>query len=581
MRCLKDAYQILNADLLAEQIQSMNLSELMLLSEEVRDYIIKVMSENPGHLGASLGTVELTLALLRRFNFKSDQLVWDVGHQSYAYKILTGRYNQFTNIRQFNAISGFPSMQESSYDHFGTGHSSTSISAVLGKAMAFKAQGVKSKSIAIIGDGALTGGMAFEALNHLSSSTANVLVILNDNNMSIDPNVGGLQEHLNSIDPTNNVFTNIGLNYAGPIDGHDLEKLDELLKKSVEVSGPQILHIRTQKGFGYASAEKGNPTHWHAPGKFDIETGSTKKEGTSLPLTYQEVVGKTLVHLGDNEDFFVITPAMASGSKLNEFKRWFPNRLVDVGIAEQHAVTLAAGMASVQSRVFCVVYSTFLQRAYDQIIHDVALQNLDVTFLIDRAGLVGNDGATHHGAFDLAYLNAIPNIKILTPLDERELSALLCQSLKMKGPVAIRYPRGKGVLEESFPIQSNKESKLVCRKQSNEGIAVISIGAIGAKLNALHENTDIEFAHYHLIQSKPLPESELEQVYAQHEKVLIIEDGVLNGGIAQSIAYQFREKITEILAIPDQFIKHGSQDELYASIGMDALGIEQFIKGHR
>ncbi len=566
-----------------KDLKKINVAKLQEVCDALRSLIIKTMSNNPGHLGASLGTVELAVGLHYVFDTLNEPLVWDVGHQAYAHKILTGRKNSFENIRNLNGISGFPSIQESEYDSFGTGHSSTSISAVLGMACASLIKGnFDGNHIAVIGDGALTGGMAFEALNHLADTKANVLVIVNDNNMSIDDNVGGLQKHLNSITDQNNVFTQLGIPYYGTINGNSLQELLEALTFQKTVKGPRVLHIKTVKGYGYHAAEDGDTTLWHAPGKFDIETGKVEKNSSETRKTYQDIVSKSLCTLGTlNSKVAVVTPAMASGSKLLEFKKLFPNRFFDVGIAEQHAVTFSAGLAKSGTLPFCVVYSTFLQRGYDQLIHDVALQNLPVVFLIDRAGFVGNDGATHHGAFDLAFLNCIPNMRILAPMDEQELEAMLLEvSSSLEAPVAIRYPRGTGALNFPFPKKKLGAAiwKIQTVKNGNEH-AVISIGAIGNTVKTVLK--DLPHSHYDLRCVKPLDIVGLKMIFDTHNKVTIIEDGIAQGGIGSQIiswaAQNGYSNAVKLKGYPDKYIQHGSMEELYASIGMGEIGLRKLL----
>ena len=559
--------------------------QLYQVCSELRARIIDVMSKNPGHLGASLGAVELATGIHYVFNTPIDKLVWDVGHQSYAHKILTGRNQDFDNIRQYHGISGFPKMEESEFDDFGTGHSSTSISAVLGMALANQIAHKNNLHIAVIGDGSLTGGMSFEALNHLATTQANVLVIINDNDMSIDPNVGGLQNHLNNIDSQSNIFTNLGLRYDGPFNGNDITEVVAQLSKQQDQNGPRVLHFKTRKGHGYNHSEKGNATHWHAPGKFSIETGQVLSGVNSYPKTYQHIVGQSLCELANqNKNVVVITPAMASGSKLKDFEVQFPDRFFDVGISEQHAVTLSAGFATQGILPFCVIYSTFLQRGYDQLIHDVALQNLKVVFLIDRAGLVGNDGATHQGAFDMAFLNCIPNITIYTPSDEEVLHQIINEiPAKIVGPVAIRYPRGMGVKMEEVSSNGNFQPIKEFAKQSHK-IAVISIGGITNNVEKsvqLLKLDNLDVNHFALHQVKPLPEKELHAIFSKYESIFIVEDGVQKGGIGEHIiAWAHSNKLTnkvKNLGFPDHFIEHGSPDQLYDAIGMSPEKIATWI----
>lgn len=560
-----------------KDIKKLSPSELILLSKEIREMIVEVMSKNSGHLGASLGAVELAIGIHYCFNILKDNLVWDVGHQSYAHKILTGRSHLFSGIRQFKGISGFPSRKESTYDDFGTGHSSTSISAVLGMAVAKKLKGDESTSIAVIGDGSLTGGLAFEGLNNLAVSNVNAIVIINDNDMSIDPNVGGLQQHLNDIDITSNVFTNLGLNYRGVYNGNDLNEVLNVFVDPSLKKGVHVLHFRTKKGFGYKYAEDGNPTHWHAPGKFEVDSG----EGNlGLPSTkkYHQVVGGALTKLMiENQNAVVITPAMASGSGLKSIEKDFPARFFDVGIAEQHAVTFSAGLAVNGIFPICVIYSTFLQRAYDQLIHDVALQKLKVVFLIDRAGLVGNDGPTHHGVFDLAYLNLVPEMTIYAPQTSIQLEKLILSSTNLsEGPIAIRYPRGN-VSNSSIPTENYNLEDSVFNSISQTENLVITIGELGNKV----KNTS-DFDLLQLIKVKPIDYKGLMEVLHNYKNIVFVEDGVKLGGISQSIIAEIASNGLDlrclIIALPDEFIEHGTQEELYSQYGMDAEGLNDKIE---
>jgi 1-deoxy-D-xylulose-5-phosphate synthase len=564
IKCPKDIHQIASGDLAD-------------LCKEIRELIVKVMSTNSGHLGASLGAVELAVGIHYAFNALEDSLVWDVGHQAYAHKILTGRKDQFDSIRQKGGLSGFPSRSESKYDDFGTGHSSTSISAVLGMAVAKKLSGDDTTSIAVIGDGSLTGGMAFEALNHMATEAVNAIVIINDNDMSIDPNVGGLQEHLNSINPDQNIFTNLGLNYHGTYEGNNMDEVLAVLQRPALKKGVHVLHFRTKKGFGYKYSEDGNPTHWHAPGKFEIQSGVDPKGKKEFPRKYQDIVGDALMRLmTEDEDVVVITPAMATGSSLKEVERTFPERFFDVAIAEQHAVTFSAGLAAQGKKPVCVIYSTFLQRGYDQLIHDVALQQLPVTFLIDRAGLVGNDGATHHGMFDLAYLNLVPNLTMYAPQDENQLAALIKQAGQSDRPVVIRYPRGRGILTAAVDQAYVHEDSKLTSEASCKGL-VITIGAVGNKVMS-----SADYDVLALVRVKPIDFAWLRSVVAKYDRLMIIEDGVKSGGVAQCILAELslgeRMIPTELVTLPDEFIAHGSQDELYATLEMDQVGLNQQVQ---
>jgi 1-deoxy-D-xylulose-5-phosphate synthase len=571
---------ILNTITSPTEIKNLSMKDLEQLCVELRERIISVMSVNQGHFGASMGVVELTVALHYVLNLPHDALIWDVGHQCYAHKILTSRGSSFDTIRQQGGLSGFPKRDESQYDAFGTGHSSTSISAALGIAMARQLNGDNHPSVAVIGDGALTGGMAFEALNHLGNTTANVLVILNDNDMSIDPNVGALQQHLQSLPAQESIFEKLNIKYTGVINGHDLVELIAIFEKSVLYKGPQVVHIKTQKGKGYLPAEKGDATTWHAPGKFDVEKGVRLKDSSDLPKSYQQIVGETLVELGtEHATLVVITPAMTSGSGLKPFAQQFPERFFDVGIAEQHAVTFSAGLAAGGMLPVCVIYSTFLQRAIDQVIHDVALQNLPVVFLIDRAGLVGNDGATHHGAFDLAFLSSIPHINVLVPSDEIQLAQMLTESLnKIKGPVAIRYPRGIGVVANNLykPIGINVQNKY------GSEVAIICIGTMVHPMKKALELSGESWSVYAMQWVKPLPEDMLQDVFSSHKLVITIEDGVAKGGAGATIAQWKVDKGYSLpvynWGLPDEFVEHGSTAELYHAIELDELGLVQRLK---
>jgi len=559
----------------------MTIPELTALAENVRSIIIDVMSENPGHFGASMGAVELTIALHKTFNAPVDKLVWDVGHQAYAHKILTGRKAEFESIRKKDNISGFPKIEEGDYDAFGTGHSSTSISAALGMAEASLLLKENTNHIAIIGDGALTGGMSFEALNNAATSKSNLLIVVNDNGMSIDENVGGLSEHLSNINPYQNLFSNLGIDYNGPIDGHDLDELLKELSKEKYQVGVHVIHVKTVKGKGYEPSEKGNKTTWHAPGKFNPVTGVRDIKEELLPPKYQDVFGETLIELAKADSRIVaVTPAMGSGSGLSNFAREFPNRFFDVGIAEQHAVTFSAGIAAKGMVPFCSIYSTFLQRGYDQLIHDVALQNLHVIFCIDRAGLAGNDGATHQGAFDLAFLNPIPNLTVLAPMNELQLRDMLNTAVHMDGPVVIRYPRGRGVyLDYNQPFRPFEIGK---GRKLNQGsdIAVLSIGHVG---NFAHEAivNGADISHYDMRSLKPLDHELLLEVFTNHKHIVTIEDGALTGGFSSSILKWKNEngfdKKIHSLGIPDRFIEHGTQDELYAECGFDTAALDRLL----
>lgn len=574
-------------------LRKLKKEELPKLAAELRDFIINIVATKEGHLGASLGVIELTIALHYVFNTPHDLLIWDVGHQAYGHKILTGRRDVFHTNRQLNGISGFPKRSESEYDTFGTGHSSTSISAITGMAMASKLKGENKQHIAVIGDASIASGMAFEGLNHLGDTNANVLIVLNDNAMGIDPSVGALKNYLTSLKDNknqegNNIFQNLNLEYSGPIDGHDFDALLKELTRLKTVSGPKLLHVVTTKGKGLLQAET-NQTVYHAPGKFDAKTGEIpQKIETGLPKKFQDVFGETLVLLAKkNKKIVGITPAMPTGSSMKMLMDAFPERAFDVGIAEQHAVTFAAGLATQGMVVFCNIYSTFLQRAYDQIIHDVALQNLPVIFCLDRAGLVGEDGATHHGVFDLAYLRCIPNLIVYATKDEQDLQNILyTASLGLNNPIAIRYPRGRGFIP-SFKPQENLFHKIEIGKaqllKNGNKNAVLTTGIMAhnttAALQIADKNND--FAHYHFGFVKPLDEEMLHQIFTSFEKIITIEDGTIIGGFGSAIVEfatknQYKNEI-EILGIPDWFIEHGSIEELQKLCGLDIASlIEKF-----
>lgn len=574
-----------------QDLRKLNSSQLPELAKDLRDFIIDIVATKEGHLGASLGVIELTIALHYLFDTPNDLLVWDVGHQAYVHKILTERKDIFHTNRRLNGISGFPKRSESIYDAFGVGHSSTSISAVLGMAIASKLKGETEKQhIAVIGDASIASGMAFEALNHAGVTDANVLVILNDNAIGIDPAVGALKEYLTKVKSDkrlaaqNNIIKALNFKYSGPIDGHNLEELLSELSRLKKVKGPKFLHIITTKGKGLQQAEE-DQVKYHAPGKFDSKTGELiPKEIKVEPIKYQDVFGKTLVELATTNDKIVgITPAMLTGSSLKFMLDEFPNRTFDVGIAEQHAVTLAAGMATQGLIPFCNIYSTFLQRSYDQIIHDVALQNLPVVFCLDRAGLVGEDGATHHGVFDLAYLNCIPNLLIFAPRNEVELRNIMYTAqLGLKKPIAIRYPRGKGVLIDwKQPFSEIEIGTGVCLKEGKT-IAVLSIGSISKNVTKAIDSQEKQIAHYDMRFLKPLDEKLLHTIFATYSRIITIEDGTIKGGLGSSIL-EFSSKNNyknniSILGVPDEFIHQGTVDELHKIAKIDSESILQEIK---
>ena len=613
-----------------EKLRKLPLEQLQPLADQLRDYIIDTLSSHPGHLASSLGAVELAVALHYVFNTPDDKLIWDVGHQAYAHKILTGRGEQFPTIRTYGGISGFPRMDESPYDAFGTGHSSTSISATLGMATASELQGNHERNhIAVIGDGALTGGEAFEALNNVGASKANILIILNDNGISIDKAVGGLDNYLTRITSSrhynklkekvwhrldgsgggrrythslgffqrltstaktaalggSNLFEALGIRYFGPIDGHDIQQLIEMLRRLKEIDGPKLLHVFTQKGKGLRQAEK-DPVTYHAPGKFNIRTGDQIiTDSDDKPLKYQEVFGHTILELAQRNPAIVgITPAMLSGCSLGIMQQQMPDRVFDVGIAEQHAVTFAAGLAAQGMMPFCNIYSTFAQRAYDQIIHDVALQKLPVIICLDRAGLVGEDGATHHGAFDLAYLRPIPGLTVCAPMDEHELRNMMYTAqLPEHGPVVIRYPRGSSV-HTDWKSDFN-EIKIGEGRRLREGsdVAIISLGHPGNDaLDAAEElqSKGISAAVYDMRFIKPLDTKLLDEVAAAgFRRIITVEDGVKIGGFGEAVMEYLAEKHPNetskvcILAIPDRFIQHGTVAQLKSDCHIDCAAI--------
>ncbi|MGF1563755.1 MAG: 1-deoxy-D-xylulose-5-phosphate synthase [Flavobacteriales bacterium] len=597
--------------------------QLPQVCDELRQFIVDVVSEKGGHFGASLGVVELTVALHYVFNTPYDQLVWDVGHQAYGHKILTGRRDVFHTNRIYKGISGFPKRSESEYDTFGVGHSSTSISAALGMAVASKVQGdAERQHIAVIGDGAMTAGLAFEGLNHGGVEDTNMLVILNDNCMSIDPNVGALKEYLTDITTSHtynkvkdevwnllgkvskfgpnaqsivqkienavkgallkqsNLFESLNFRYFGPVDGHDVEHLVKVLRDLRDIPGPKLLHCVTMKGKGYEPAEKGSPTKWHAPGIFNKETGEIIKvvPKSPEPPKFQDVFGHTIIELAEkNEKIVGVTPAMPTGCSLKFMMEAMPDRAFDVGIAEQHAVTFSAGMATQGLIPFCNIYSSFMQRAYDQVVHDVATQKLQVVFCLDRGGLVGADGPTHHGAFDLAYMRSVPNMIVSAPMDEEELRNLMYTAqAENHGPFSIRYPRGEGVmLEWKTPFRALKVG--TGRKiQSGSDVAFLTIGAIGNLTRKACEKLEAEgisVAHYDMRFVKPIDELMLHEVFGKFDKVITVEDGCIQGGFGSAVLefmadHGYQSRVVR-LGIPDEFIEHGSQNQLYKECGYD------------
>ncbi len=612
-------------------LKKLEVHQLPEVCNDLRDFIIDEVSTNPGHLGASLGVVELTVALHYVYNTPYDQLVWDVGHQAYGHKILTGRRKQFHTNRKYKGISGFPKRDESEYDTFGVGHASTSISAALGMAVASRLKNEKErKVVAVIGDGAMTGGMAFEALNNARGNNSDLLVILNDNNMAIDPNVGGINQYLLNISKSqtynrfkndvwdglgkldefgrkirrflqknqhalknillkqNNLFESFDFRYFGPIDGHDVVYLAKVLNDLKEIGGPKLLHVITQKGKGFKLAEQ-NQTRYHAPGLFNKETGEifSCNGPTENAPKFQNVFGETLVELAEqNEKIIGITPAMPTGCSMNLMFEKMPDRAFDVGIAEQHAVTFSAGLATQGMVAFCNIYSTFMQRAYDQIIHDVAIQNLHVIFCLDRGGLVGEDGPTHHGAFDIAYMRSIPNMVVAAPMDEIELRNLMytAQLPENKRPFSIRYPRGSGI-EPNWKHPFKKIEIGRGRKLSDgKDVALLSIGKGGVFAKEAVRNLrrhGVSAAHYDLRFVKPLDKLLLTEVFEIFGQVVTVEDGTVQGGFGSAVLEfmaenNFSSKV-KILGIPDKFIEHGSPNDLYRECGIDAQGITQSV----
>ena len=601
--------------------------QLVQLSNELRQYIVDIVSERGGHFGASLGVVEMTVALHYVFNTPYDQLIWDVGHQAYGHKILTGRRDVFHTNRKYKGISGFPKRSESEFDTFGVGHSSTSISAAVGMAVASKLKKEENRQIvAVIGDGAMTAGLAFEGLNHGGTSDANILVVLNDNCMSIDPNVGALKEYLTDITTSHtynkvkdevwnmlgklskfgtsaqtiahkiseslkgslvkesNLFESLKWRYFGPIDGHDVDYMTKVLRDLEDIPGPKILHCVTVKGKGYEPAEKGSPTKWHAPGIFNKETGEIVKvvPKSPQPPLYQDVFGYTIIELAEkNEKIVGVTPAMPTGCSLKYMMEAMPNRAFDVGIAEQHAVTFSAGMATQGLIPFCNIYSSFMQRAYDQVIHDVAMQKLNVVFCLDRGGLVGADGYTHHGAYDLAYMRCIPNMIVSSPMNESELRNLMYSAqAENSGPYSIRYPRGNGVLTDwKTPLQYITPG--TGRKvRSGSDVAILSIGPMGN--NALEacvelESKGISAALYDMRFVKPIDEILLHEVFSKFKTVITVEDGCIQGGMGSAVLEFMADNgyVAQVrrLGIPDKLIEHGSQEELWAECHYDKAAI--------
>ncbi len=622
---------LLKAINIPADLKRLKRSQLPELCDELRQYIVDVVSVHGGHFGASLGVVELTVALHYIFNTPYDQLVWDVGHQAYGHKILTGRRDSFITNRKYKGLSGFPKRTESEYDSFGVGHSSTSISAALGMAMASHYKGEDDRQhVAIIGDGAMTAGMAFEALNHAGIEKSNLLIILNDNCMSIDPNVGALKEYLTDITTSqtynklrddfwkvlgklpakgfsrkmvskleaglkgilsnsSNLFEALNLRYFGPIDGHNITKLVDTFRDIKDIPGPKLLHIKTVKGKGYQLAEK-DQTIWHAPGLFDKITGEIYKKKFDLPQPpkYQDVFGHTIIELAEKNDKIMgVTPAMPSGCSLKLMMEKMPDRAFDVGICEQHAVTLSAGLATQGMKVFCNIYSSFMQRAYDQVVHDVAIQNLPVIFCLDRAGLVGEDGPTHHGAYDIAYMRCIPNMIISAPMNERELRDMMytAQLDSIETPFVIRYPRGNAVKAEWKTKMKEITIGTGRKLKDGEEIAVLTFGHPGNFATEAIRDTareGINPAHYDMRFVKPLDEKMLHEVFTNYSKVITVEDGTVKGGFGSAILEFMAENNysaqVRILGIPDKIIEHGTPKELYNEVGIDANHIAEAIR---
>ncbi len=561
------------------------------LAQELRAFIIDIVATKEGHLGASLGVVELTIALHYVFNTPEDKLIWDVGHQAYGHKILTGRKSIFDTNRQYGGISGFPKMKESEYDAFGTGHSSTAISALLGMALSARLQGIPNRQhIAVIGDASIASGMAFEGLNHAGVTNANILIVLNDNAMGIDPSVGALKKYLTNVKTgtakEENIFECLNFKYSGPIDGHNLPLLIQELRRLKHVEGPKLLHLITTKGKGLKRAEE-DQVIYHAPGKFDKNTGELEKKPLAREAPkFQDVFGKTLVELAlKNPKIVGITPAMPTGSSLRYMMDALPTRAFDVGIAEQHAVTMAAGMAADGLVPFCNVYSTFLQRAYDQVIHDVALQDLPVIFCLDRAGLVGEDGPTHHGVFDISYLRCIPNLIIFSPLNEIELRNIMYTAqLGLQHPIAIRYPRGRGnLLEWQKPMEKLAIGKGRCLKKGDK-LAILSTGPIGTMITEVltELGSEADIAHYHLPFIKPLDKNLLKTILKTFNHIITIEDGSMSGGFGSGVL-EFANSIgipknIKIFGIPDRFITHGPTSDLYKEAGIDKISVKKYVQ---
>ena len=613
-------------------LKKLDQTQLVQICDELRQYIVDNVSVYGGHFGASLGVVEMTVAIHYIFNTPTDQLVWDVGHQAYGHKILTGRRDNFHTNRLYKGLSGFPKRKESEYDTFGVGHSSTSISGALGMAIANQYKKDDRQHIAVIGDGAMTGGLAFEGMNHAGSTNANLLIILNDNCMSIDPNVGALKDYLTDVTTSgtynkvkddvwkllskfskfgksaqeiiskvehsmkamllkqSNLFESLNLRYFGPVDGHDVHHLTHVLNDLKNIPGPKILHCVTVKGKGYKPAEEGNATKWHAPGKFDKVTGEVFKKvhDKPQPPKYQDVFGHTMVELAEKNDKIMgVTPAMPSGSSMNIMMKAMPERAFDVGIAEQHAVTFSAGLATQGLMPFCNIYSTFMQRAYDQVIHDVCIQDLPVNFCLDRAGFAGADGPTHHGAYDIAYMRCIPNMILAAPMNEAELRNMMYTAqLPREGQAfTIRYPRGTGVMPE-WKTEMEKMTIGTGRKISEgEDLAILTLGHIGnyaIEAKEMLKSLSVNPAHYDMRFVKPLDEELLHDIFRNYKKVITVEDGCIVGGFGSAVlefmaANNYSAQV-KILGIPDRIVEHGTQLELHAECGFDPSGIAETVK---
>jgi 1-deoxy-D-xylulose-5-phosphate synthase len=613
-------------------MKALDQASLVALCQELRQYIVDQVSVYGGHFGASLGVVELTVALHHAFNTPDDQIVWDVGHQAYGHKILTGRRERFHTNRIFNGISGFPKRSESEYDAFGVGHSSTSVSAALGMAMASKYLGENSRQhVAVIGDGAMTAGLAFEGLNHAGVSDTNLLIVLNDNCMAIDPNVGALKDYLTDITTSkaynklkddvwnmlgklsgfgknaqelvskiengikstvleqSNFFESLNLRYFGPVDGHDVNHLVAVMNDLKKIPGPKILHCITVKGKGFGPSESGNATVWHAPGTFDKITGEIHKKTYDVPQPpkYQDVFGHTMVELArKNKKIMGITPAMPSGSSMNIMMKAMPDRAFDVGIAEQHAVTFSAGLATRGLIPFCNIYSSFMQRAYDQVIHDVCIQDLPVNFCLDRAGVAGADGPTHHGAYDIAFFRCIPNMIVSAPMNEAELRNLLytAQLPRTGQAFSIRYPRGQGVMSDWQKPFQKIEIGTGRQVRDGDSLAILSLGHIGNYVTEVAERLSkqsVEIAHYDMRFAKPLDTNLLHEIFKKFNRIITLEDGCIEGGFGSAILefmadHGYQAQVRR-LGLPDQVIEHGEQHQLHAACGIDPEGIEHSV----